>query len=58
MSRFKKGEWKKARPVIMCDLEILYDKAVPYLAGDDKEDFLYFYKTLKGNMEDLYEVKK
>jgi hypothetical protein len=52
--RFKKGEWKKARAVLSYDIEAMFDSV---LAGNRK-DFIYHYRLLKGNLEDLYDVEK
>ena len=52
--RFKKGKWKEARQVLSYDIEGMLDAFLK----KDKHDFVYHYRLLKGNLEDLYGDEK
>jgi hypothetical protein len=51
--KFKKGQWKQARTILAYDLEGMMDSFL----SKNKDDFLYHYRLLKGNLEDLYNIK-
>lgn len=52
MSRFKKGEFNKAKTILFWDLEALKDYRT------NKKEFDYHFMLLKGNLKDLYGVKE